>query len=324
MLCPSVLYPPNVAALLILLIAPLLGAASVQADSRSIDIDHALGTATVTGTPTRVVSLYQGATDSLAALGIKPVGMVESWVEKPVYRYLRGYLGEPRLLGMETQPDLEGVAWLQPDLIIGARYRHYDVYPLLDQIAPTLIAEDVYDFRALLTMIAEATGTQHQSTALLTRWDERARDFRHQISDKLGERWPVKVAILSFRGDHARIYYNGFAKQVLEELGFSALKAHQKDSWGIKLTSQESIPAMDAEAIFYFMDDNPAAQRTYDTWTSHPLWQNLTAVRRGQVFRVDQVTWNMGAGILAADRMLDDLYHHYDLDNPLAGECSEC
>ena len=33
-----------------------------------------------------------GATDSAVALGITPVGVVDSWLEKPMYRYLRGAL----------------------------------------------------------------------------------------------------------------------------------------------------------------------------------------------------------------------------------------
>ena len=293
-------------------------------DRHAVEVQHSLGTATIAGTPSRVVSLYQGASDSLAALGIRPVGMVESWTQKPIYDYLSDRLGQPRMLGMETQPDLEGIAWLQPDLIVGARYRHYEVYPLLDQIAPTVIAEDVYDFRSLLEMLAQATRRTDRARALLDQWDARVEDFQARIREKLGDQWPMEVAILSFRGDHARIYYKGFARQVLDELGFLAPPAHREDTWGIKLTSQESIPAMDADAVFIFMLEDPAIQRTYQDWTSHPLWENLSAVRRGQVFQVDPVTWNMGAGVIAAHRLLDDLYDHYGLEDGFSEGCILC
>lgn len=289
-----------------------------------MDVPHSMGTATLPEPPSRVVSLYQGSSDTLAALGIEPVGMVESWTQRPIYDYLGDRLGEPRMLGMETQPDLEGIAWLEPDLIVGVRYRHYEVYPLLNQIAPTLIARDVYDFRSLLTMLAKATGRDDRGQALQEQWEARVADFQYRIREKLGDNWPMEVAILSFRGDHARIYYQGFAKQVLSDLGFEAPPAHRKESWGIKLTSQESIPAMDADAIFIFMLDDPAVQRTYDDWTAHPLWQNLSAVRRDQVFLVDPITWNMGAGIIAAHRLLDDLYEHYELEDGVSRGCILC
>ena len=81
---------------------------------------------------------------------------------------------------------------------------------------------------------------------------------------------------------------------------------------------------MDAEAVFIFMEDDPAVQRTFNTWSSHPLWNNLKAVRQNDVYQVDPVTWNMGAGIIAANRMLDELYQHYDLHKPEHQGCPRC
>ncbi|MBJ7275036.1 iron-siderophore ABC transporter substrate-binding protein [Marinobacter salarius] len=287
-------------------------------------VEHALGEATIAGHPDRVVSLYQGATDTAVALGIEPIGVVESWTEKPMYHYLRNDIQNVTYLGLETQPDLERIAWLSPDLIIGARNRHRTIYPLLDRIAPTVIPGDVYDFKALLALMAKATGRTARGEELLTQWQERVKDFRTRIQNKLGEQWPQEVAILSFRADHARIYYDGFARSVLDELGFTAPVSHRQEGWGIKLTSQESIPAMDAEAVFIFMEDDPAVQRTFNTWSSHPLWKNLKAVQQNDVYQVDPVTWNMGAGIIAANLMLDELYQHYDLHQPERQGCPRC
>jgi len=287
-------------------------------------VEHALGKTTIEGKPERIVSLYQGATDTAVALGIEPVGVVESWTEKPMYRYLREDLPDVSFLGLETQPDLERIAWLSPDLIIGARNRHRTIYPLLTRIAPTVVPRELYNFKTLLTLMANATGRTTRGQQLLDHWQNRVEDFQTRIRRKFGDRWPQEVAILSFRADHARIYYGGFARTVLDELGFIAPPAHREDGWGIKLTSQESIPAMDAEAVFIFMDNDSSVQRTYEAWTSHPLWQNLRAAKRGEVYRVDPVTWNMGAGIIAANQMLDELYQHYDLEQPDDRECAQC
>jgi len=296
----------------------LIGAVSAsEAPENTVTVKHALGKARISASPTRVVSLYQGATDTAVALGIEPVGAVESWTEKPFYRYIRPALTDVRVLGLETQPDLESIAWLDPDLIVAARNRHQAIYPLLRQIAPTVVIDDVYDFKTLLTLMAKATGKEQVGQCLLRHWQARTRDFRSRIQRKLGDAWPQEVAILSFRADHARIYYGGFARTVLDELGFSAPSAHRKDDWGIKLTSQESIPAMDAEAIFLFMQEDPAVKRTFREWTDHPLWQNLEAVGAGEVYPVNPVLWNMGAGILAANLMLDEVYQHYGLANTL-------
>lgn len=306
-----------------LIVTCLASAPPVNAASSPTMVEHALGSATIHGNPARVISLYQGATDTAVALGIEPVGVVESWTEQPMYHYLRQDLQEVTYLGLETQPDLERIAWLSPDLIVGASNRHRTIYPLLNRIAPTVIPGNVYDFKALLKLMAKATGRVARGEALLAQWQARVEDFRARIQRKLGEKWPQEVAILSFRADHARIYYAGFARSVLNELGFAAPADHRKEGWGIKLTSQESIPAMDAEAIFIFMEDDPAVQRTFETWSSHPLWKNLQAVRQEDVYQVDPVTWNMGAGIIAANQMLDELYQHYNLEQP-DQECAQC
>ncbi|MBL3556339.1 MULTISPECIES: ABC transporter substrate-binding protein [Marinobacter] len=295
---------------------------SIAAHATTV-VEHAFGKVRMEGRPDRIVSLYQGATDTAVALGIEPVAVVESWTEKPMYHYLRPELQGVTYLGLETQPDLERIAWLSPDLIVGASNRHRTIYPLLTRIAPTVIPGNVYDFRALLTLMAKATGRTARGEELLAQWEARVEDFRTRIRRKLGDQWPQEVAIITFRADHARIYYAGFARAVLDELGFVAPEDHRKEGWGIKLTSQESIPAMDAEAVFLFMEDDPAVQRTFDAWSSHPLWNNLQAVRKNEVYQVDPVTWNMGAGIIAANRMLDDLYRHYGLEQP-ALPCTDC
>ena len=48
-------------------------------------------------------------------------------------------------------------------------------------------------------------------------------------------------------------------------------------------------------------------QRNYASLLEHPLWQRLSAPRRGQVWRVDGVAWSLGGGMLAANRLLDDI-----------------
>lgn len=292
----------------------LMGEASQAESSRTVE--HAFGETRIEGTPRRIVSLYQGATDTAVALGIAPVGVVESWVEKPMYGYLRdGVPEDVHYLGLETQPDLESVAWLAPDLIVGARYRHEAVYPLLSRIAPTVVPDTSYDFKAMLALMGEATGRERRAQALLDDWEARVADFRRQVEVKLGNTWPQTVAVVSFRADHLRLYHTGFASSILDELGFRHPKTQQRSGWGIKLTSRESIPALDADVIFMFMrDEDPAVAETYRQWTQHPLWQHLEAARQGQVYRVDPVIWSMGAGILAANRLLDELYAHYDLE----------
>ncbi|MCZ0927994.1 iron-siderophore ABC transporter substrate-binding protein [Halomonas janggokensis] len=263
--------------------------------------------------PQRIVTLYQGATDSAVALGVTPVGVVESWLEKPMYRYLRDALSDVEYVGLETQPNLEKIAWLDPDLIVATRFRHERVLPILEKTAPTVVAGPVFDFKASLSLIAEATGREDRARRLLGEWDQRVADFRHKMR-RSGLAWPQNAAVARFKSDHLRLYSSGFAGSILSELGFEQPDALKAQGWGMKLTSEENIPVINADVIFVILEpDDPAIMENYRHWKSHPLWQRLDAVQNDRVFEVDTVNWIMGGGILAANAMLDDLYTHYDL-----------
>ncbi|MCJ8285836.1 iron-siderophore ABC transporter substrate-binding protein [Halomonas sp.] len=289
--------------------------AGVSADASSDVRSDSAAAATVVSSASapRLITLYQGATDSAVALGVTPIGVVDAWMEKPTYRYLREALDGVEHVGLETQPNLEKVAWLDPGVIVATRFRHERVRPLLEQIAPTVFSSTVSGFKDSLELVAKATGREDRAEQLLTCWNLRVADLRTKISTVLGDAWPQKAAVVRFKSDHVRLYSSGFAGSILEELGFRQPDAAADQGWGMKLTSEENIPALDADVIFVLLEDDPAIENTYRHWTAHPLWQRLTATRADRVYEVDTVNWIMGGGILAANAMLDDLYRHYGL-----------
>ncbi|MCA0970914.1 iron-siderophore ABC transporter substrate-binding protein [Halobacillus litoralis] len=278
------------------------------------EVEHSMGTTTIEGTPEKVVTLFQGATDVATAMDVEPAGIVESWMEKPIYEYLRDDLEGTPIVGQETQPNLEEIAALEPDVIIASKTRHEDIYEQLNQIAPTIAIDKLFEYKNTVEVMGEALNKQDQADQILTDWNDRVEDFQAKAAEKMGEDWPMNVAVLNFRSDHARIYFQGFAGQVLNDAGFTRPEAHQEDVWGIQLTDKESITEMNADVFYIFMDEDEAVKETYNDWTSHPLWQNLDAVKNDQVYEVDQVIWNMAGGIRAANLMLDDLYNRLELE----------
>jgi len=281
-------------------------------------IRHDQGETRLRGTPLRVVTLFQGATDSAVALGVTPVGVVEAWRYPPVYPYLRPALAGVAQVGLESQPNLELIAALRPDLIVASSRRHARIYPLLSRIAPTVALAGLSDFKQTLALMGQALNRQARAEALLTQWEGRAANLRRQLPERLGAAWPPRVTLANLRADHARIYLpQSFAGAILAELGFLRPAGQPRQRRVLKLATEEGIPALDADLLFLFMDrDDPAVERTHRRWSRHPLWRNLAAVRAGQVFEVDEVAWNLGGGILAAQRMLDQIYHHYGLSGP--------
>lgn len=283
--------------------------AQATADTNSVRvIKHAMGTTEIKGTPKKVVTLFQGATDAALTLGVKPVGAVEAWIEQPWYNYIKDKMDGVTNLGSENQPNLEKLVALQPDLIIGSKFRDEKIYEQLKAIAPTVMTEDVYFWKDSLKLTAEATNTKDAETKFLADWNKKVTDFKGKMGDKL----KLEVGIVDFRVDHARIVYTGFSASVLEELGITRPANQRGKEWGIQLQSKENITQMDADIIF-----DQTANRTdgrlelRKTWSDSPLWKNLRAVKASKVFEVNAATWNNGSGPLAAVLMIDDLYKFY-------------
>lgn len=282
------------------------------ADEQTRVIKHAMGETTVKGTPKRIVTLFQGANDVVVALGVKPTGVVESWVQQPVYKYLRDDLDGVTQVGQESQPNLEEINKLKPDLIIATKTRHEDIYDQLSQIAPTVVTETLFDWKETVKTAGEAMNMKEQSDKLLADWDARVADFK----GKMGDRLPIEATITNFRADQVRIFYMGYAGKILKELGFTRPPGHDEDTWGVELTSKENIPDMNADMIFNFNSgtETEAIEKNYKDWTSSPLWKNLDAVKNNKLVQVDEVAWNMGGGYTSANMMLDDLYKQFNLN----------
>ncbi|MCK9742661.1 ABC transporter substrate-binding protein [Pseudomonas syringae] len=260
--------------------------------------------------PLRVVTLFQGASDTAVALGVTPCGVVDSWSEKPMYRYLRPALAAVPHVGLETQPSLEDIVLLKPDLIVASRFRHQRIAPLLEQISTVLMLEEVFEFKRTLAMMGAALQRQQLAIELLGQWQQRVAALRGQLQAKFTGRWPITVSVLDIREDHIRSYLPAsFAGSVLSELGFVwTPAARQATGVSLKLSSKESLPVVDADLFFVFQRaDSTAAQHTYDKLVENPFWQQLRAVRDGQVWRVDAVAWSLSGGILGANRMLDEI-----------------
>lgn len=285
---------------------------SASTESAERTIKHAMGEETVSGTPQKVVTLFQGATDAALTLGVKPVGAVEAWIEQPWYNYIRDKMDGVVNLGSENQPNLEEIAVLKPDVIIASKTRHEEIYDQLKAIAPTVMTEEVHIWKDTLALTAEALNKKGEEQAFMQRWDAEVADFKEKMGDKLN----LEAGIVDFRADHARIVYTGFSALVLDELGIARPAKQKGEDWGVKLVSKENIPQMDADLIFdqtsTSRDDGRLDLRK--EWTEHPLWSNLKAVRNGRVYEVDTATWNNGSGPLAAEGMLRELKEIYELE----------
>lgn len=276
-------------------------------------VKHAMGTVDIDCSPQRVVTLGQGATDTALALGVEPVGVVDPWGGQ-WYAYIADQVEGIESVGTETQPNLEAISALQPDLILGSKLRHESIYRQLSAIAPTVFAETIgRAWKENVPLYAQALCREEQGRELLDKWEARLADFQ----ERMGDRLDAEVSLVRFRDDEVRIYTTGFPGSVLRDAGLSRPQSQQVEDWEtspqVMTLSKEQIPLMDADILFYMVSDwgDDGGTEIQAEWTGHPLWQTLDVVREGSVYPVDEDHWNLGGGIQSANRMLDDLYRFF-------------
>ncbi len=289
-------------------------ASSSAADSQTRTVQHAMGKTEVVGKPQRVVVLTNEGTEALLAMGVKPVGAVRSWTGDPWYDHIESQMEGVTEVGEESQPNMELIAGLQPDLIIGNKMRQEKIYDQLSAIAPTVMSEDLRgNWKINFKLYAEALGLTEEGDKQLAAFDARIEDFKAKAGDKLNE----TVSVVRFMAGKTRVYHtNTFSGIIFEQIGIARneMTKNAKDSFVDEIT-KERLPEADADRLFYFTYEtgDGKANQTEQEWINDPLWKNLNAVKNGRVYKVDDAIWNTAGGILAANLLLDELYQIYDL-----------
>ncbi|MFP5105706.1 ABC transporter substrate-binding protein [Neobacillus sp. C211] len=282
---------------------------------KSYTVKHAMGSTTIKGTPKKVVILTNEGTEALLALGVKPVGAVQSWLGDPWYEHIKKDMDGVEVVGVESEVNVEKIASLKPDLIIGNKLRQEKIYDQLSAIAPTVFSETLRgDWKENFKLYAKALNLEAKGNEVLNAYDTHVEDLKAKLGDKVNQ----EVSVVRFMAGKSRIYYtDSFSGVLFNQLGFK--RAAQQEALftpdnklGLLAVEvgKEVIPKMDGDLLFYFTYAPPGDQAAIDTakeWTNDPLWKNLNAVKSGHVYEVSDATWNTSGGVLSANIMLDDL-----------------
>jgi len=275
-------------------------------------VKHSMGEAQVPVAPKRVVVLTNEGTEALIALGVKPVGAVESYYGDPWYSHIKKDMEGVQTLGKESTPNVELIASLKPDLIIANKLRHEKIYSQLNAIAPTVVSETLRGrWKENFNLYADALNMKAKGDEIVGAFDKRAEEFKAKAGDKL----KTKVSMVRFMGDRIRIYYKDtFSGIILDQLGMARPDNQNKPTFADDVT-KERIPEMDGDIMFYFTYEvgDGKANKIEQEWTNDPLWKNLNVVKAGKAIKVDDATWNTSGGVISANLMLDDLYKYLDV-----------
>jgi iron complex transport system substrate-binding protein len=277
-------------------------AASVSCEAGQRAFEHAMGTSCIPETAERIVVLDTGELDNALALGAPVVGA-------PVNDALQyqAYLNEQLVgitdIGTISEPNLEAILALAPDLIVGSKQRYEAIYPQLSAIAPTVFTESLrVPWQDNLTFHADAMGKAAEGGQLIADYDAHVAELQAALGDALDT---TTVSIVRFRPGQVRLYLkSSYIGYILQDIGLTRPASQDQDVFSAEI-SLEQVGDVDADYIFitgYDVDDSERA-----TFLESPLWQTLEAVQNGHAIDVNDDTWIAGLGVQAANLVLDDL-----------------
>jgi iron complex transport system substrate-binding protein len=276
-------------------------------EETSYTIEHVMGSTTIKGTPERVVILTNEGTEALLALGVTPVGAVKSFTGDPWYDHIADQLKDTQVVGVESEVNVEAIAALKPDLIIGNKMRQEKIYDQLNAIAPTIFAETLRgDWKVNFELYAKALNKEEKGKEVLDTYNTRIAELKEQLGDKLN----MKVSMVRFMAGEVRIYHKDtFSGVILGDLGFARPESQNVDDFAERNVTKERIPAMEGDILFYFTYEtgDGKGSELEKEWIADPLFKNLEVAKKGEVHKVSDTIWNTAGCVLAANLMLDDI-----------------
>ncbi|MEP0945709.1 MULTISPECIES: iron-siderophore ABC transporter substrate-binding protein [Cyanophyceae] len=219
----------------------------------------------------------------------------------------------PRL-GQSEQLNLEALAVLQTDLIIGFTSDLEGTYNKLSAIAPTVTFEmqTTADWQQPFRFHGQVLGMEVQAEAVLGQYQQRVEALKSQLSAS-----PMQVSLVRVMAQSGQVSLylkNCFGGSILADIGFDRPPAQNNGTPEPPFTKQidrEALPEADGDVILLFTfgatpEVAAEAEAELERLRTDPLWQSLRAVQQNQVYSVGHY-WGSGNSPLAAEWALADI-----------------
>lgn len=283
---------PIVVLVVSLLVASCAGspdrAAKPTAPGFPVRVEHKYGTTEIPAPPKRVVTLGYTDHETVLAFGIKPVGAVDWFQERPFGKWpwtnQRWGDHRPAIVGQREEYNLEKIAELKPDLII-AQYSamREDQYDLLSKIAPTVAQSPRYpDYKApwqeMTRMVGRALGQPERAEEMIGGVEARFAEVRRQHPEF--SRQSLALVDTYKPGTFGAFSPQDAKPRFMTQLGFRP-PAELNRMVGDKDVAEfgfEQLSALDVDRLVWMTSNEASANAV----RSHDLYQRLDVARENR------------------------------------------
>ena len=270
----------------------------VSAFASAVTVKDAKGEFTLDKTPSRVVVLEYSFVDALAQVGVSPVGVADDNKVDRILPQVREKIAAWQSVGTRSQPSLEVIASLKPDLIIADPSRHTAVFEELKKIAPTVMFDSRHEsYQENLETAQKIGDLVGKSSEMKAKINEH-NDYIANIAKNLGVQGK-KASFGTSREDKFNIQNdNGYVGSFLTTLGFAPTKLNSDQAFVEINLEQLVMEKPEYLFIAHYRDESIARK-----WEAEPLWKAIPAVKANHVYSVDADMWARGRGLEASKIM---------------------
>lgn len=290
-------------------------------DAECREVEHVAGTACVPADPQRIVAL-----DSLTVL--PTLLELDAPVAGALSVYSVGspfpsYLDADAVAGIEVvgdlqTPNVEAIAALRPDLIIGTEPVVTPILAELEAIAPTVVTRYTFyesGWRDDVRVVADAVDRLDEVEERFGALDERIAEVRAGLEAQGGSHSLTRLDVFQGMPIYYRLACTWFG-EVLLAAGVTQPEAQGPEDCTdgdyqsvLVYPSLEELEVLDADVIVAYQQQAGADDVGADPLTAleaTPLWSGLAAVQAGRVHVLGDA-WGIGGSITSALQILDDL-----------------
>ncbi|PIG94235.1 iron-siderophore ABC transporter substrate-binding protein [Gloeocapsopsis sp. IPPAS B-1203] len=285
-------------------------------------INHAGGKTTICGKPQKVAALEPKILSMMLALDVQPAAYADAYlVQSPQFDnpstqipYLGNFItSQPVNLGERSQPSLETLTLVKPNLILGVSSQENK---LLSSIAPTvLINIDTQGWQDNIQIVAKALNREDNVQQVIDSYQQQLAEVRTKLAPFVNTHPRVLNVICSQSMDYIEIAYAGDAVRILEAVGFQpVLLNNVEQKPGVRpIVTIETLSQLDADIIIvHTWLEQWEGNSTYNVplaelkqkWVKNPLLHNSRAWKEGRVYFVDYQMWGSVIGGPIADSLI--------------------
>lgn len=253
-----------------------------------VRVQHKYGETEVPAPPKRVVTLGLSDHETVLAFGIKPVGAVDWFGERPYGKWpwtnQRWGQDRPEVVGQRDEYNLEQIAKLKPDLIL-AQYSgmREDQYSKLSAIAPTVAQSPRFDgykapWQEMTRMVGRSLGQEKRAEELIGGVEQRFAEVRRNHPEFSEQ----KLALVdSYKpGVFGAFSPKDSKSMFMRELGFQPAEGLNR-MVGDKDVAEfgfEQLHLLDVDRLVWMTSDEASAEAV----RSSNLYQRLDVVKQNR------------------------------------------